>query len=103
LYGCENWSLTLREEHKLRVFENRVLRKIFGFETDEMIREWRKVQNVEVHNLYSSSDIIRMMKSRKMRWSGCVARLREMRNTTFWPENVMGREHSENLDIDGGK
>jgi hypothetical protein len=59
LYGCETWSLTLREEHRLRVFENRVLRKIFGTKRAEVTGEWRKLHNAELHNLYSSPDIIR--------------------------------------------
>jgi hypothetical protein len=54
LYGCETWSLTLREEHKLRVFENRVLRRIFGLKRDEVTGGWRKLRNEELHNLYSS-------------------------------------------------
>jgi sorting nexin-29 len=67
LYGCETWSLTLREEHRLRVFENRVLRRIFGPKGDEVTGEWRKLHNEELHNLYSSPDIIRQVKSRRMR------------------------------------
>jgi hypothetical protein len=59
LYGCETWSLTLREEHRLRVFENRVLRRIFGPKRDEITGEWRKLHSGEFHNLYSSPDIIR--------------------------------------------
>jgi hypothetical protein len=59
LYGCETWSLTVREEHILRVFENRVLRKIFGLKRDEVTGEWRKLHNEELHNLYSSSNIIK--------------------------------------------
>jgi hypothetical protein len=62
LYGFETWSLTLREEHRLRVFENRVLRKIFGPKRDEVTGEWRKLRSVELHNLYSSPDIIRQIK-----------------------------------------
>jgi hypothetical protein len=58
LYGCETWSLTLREEHRLRVFENRVLRRIFGPKGDEVMGEWRKLHSGELHNLYSSPDII---------------------------------------------
>jgi hypothetical protein len=58
LYGCETWSLTLREEHRLRMFENRVLRRIFGPKRDEVTGEWRKLYNEELHNLYSSPDII---------------------------------------------
>jgi hypothetical protein len=59
LYGCESWSLTLREEHRLRVFQNRVLRRIFGPKRDEVTGEWRELHNGELHNLYSSPDIIR--------------------------------------------
>jgi hypothetical protein len=59
LYGCKTWSLTLREEHRLRVFENRVLRRISGSKRDEVTGERRKLQNGELHNLYSSPDIIR--------------------------------------------
>jgi hypothetical protein len=64
LYGCETWSLTLREEHRLRVFENRVLRRIFGPKRDEVTGEWRKLHNEELHSLYSSPDIIRQIRSR---------------------------------------
>jgi hypothetical protein len=79
LYGCETWSLTLREEHRLRVFENRVLRRIFGPKRDEVTGEWRKLHNEELHNLYSYPDIIRQVKSRQMRWVGHVARMGEER------------------------
>jgi hypothetical protein len=61
LYGCETWSLTLREEHRLRVFENRVLRRIFGPKKDEVTGAWRKLHIEELHNLYSSPDIIRQI------------------------------------------
>jgi hypothetical protein len=64
LYGCETLSLTLREEHRLRMFENRVLRRIFGPKRYEVMGEWRKLHNEELHNLYSSPDIIRQVKSR---------------------------------------
>jgi hypothetical protein len=80
LYGCETWSLTLREEHRLRVSENRVLRRIFGTKRDEVTGEWRKLHNGELCNLYSSPDIIRQLKSRRMRWAGNVARIGEGRN-----------------------
>jgi hypothetical protein len=79
LYGCETWSLTLREEHRLRVFENRVLRRIFGPKRDEVTGGWRKLHNEELHNLCSSTSIIRMIKSRRMRWAGHVARMGEKR------------------------
>jgi hypothetical protein len=78
LYGCETWSLTLREEHRPRVFENRVLKRIFGLKKDEVMRDWIKLDNEELHNLYSSPNTIRMMiKSRTMRWAGHVARMWE--------------------------
>jgi hypothetical protein len=80
LYGCETWFLTLWEEHRLRVFENRVLSGIFGPERDEVTGEWRKVHSRELHNLYSSPDIIRQIKSRRMRWAGYVTRMGEGRN-----------------------
>jgi hypothetical protein len=80
LYGCETWSLTVREEHKLKVFENRVLRGIFGPKRDGVTGGWRKQHNGELHNLYSSPSIIRIMKSRRMRWAGHVARMGEKRN-----------------------
>jgi hypothetical protein len=73
LYWHETWSVMLKEEHKLRVFENRILRRIFGPKRDEVIGEWRKLHNEELHNLYSSPDIIRQVKSRRMRWAGHVA------------------------------
>jgi hypothetical protein len=63
-------SLILREEHRLRVFENRVLRRIFGPKKDEVTGGWRKLHNEELHNLYSSPSIIRMIKSRRKRWAG---------------------------------
>jgi hypothetical protein len=75
VYRYETWSLTLREEHRLRVFENRVLRRIFGPKRDEVTEDWRKVHNEELHNLYSSPSIIRMIKLRSMRWPGHVARM----------------------------
>jgi hypothetical protein len=79
LYGCETWSLTLREEHWLRVFENRVLRRIFGPKRDEVTGEWRKLHNEELNDLYSSPNIIRGIKSRRMRWVEHVARMWEER------------------------
>ncbi|KAJ4448372.1 hypothetical protein ANN_10388 [Periplaneta americana] len=80
LYGCETWTLTLREEQRLRVFENKVLRKIFGAKRDEVTGEWRKLHNAELHALYTSPDIIRNIKSRRLRWAGHVARMGESRN-----------------------
>jgi hypothetical protein len=80
LYGCETWPLTLREEHRLRVFENRVLRRIFEPKRDEVTGGWRKLHNEELHNVHSSPSIIRMIKSRRMRWAGHVAQIGDKRN-----------------------
>jgi hypothetical protein len=79
-YGCESCSLTVREEYRLRLFENRVLMRIFGPKGDEVTEEWRKLHNAELHILYSSADIIRQIKSRIMRWAEHVARMGEERN-----------------------
>ena len=79
LYGCETWSLTLREERKLRVFENMVLRRIFGPRRDEVTGEWRILHNEELNDPYSSPNIVRVIKSRRMRWAGHVARTGEER------------------------
>jgi hypothetical protein len=78
LYGCETWSLTLREERRLRIFEKRILRKIFGPKREED-RSWRKLQNDEFHSLYSSPNIVRVIKSRRMRRAVHAARMREGR------------------------
>jgi hypothetical protein len=83
LYECETWSLTLREEHSLRVFENTVLRRIFGPKRDEVTGGWRKLHNEELRDLYSSPSIIRIIKARRMRWAGHVARMGEKRNA-YW-------------------
>jgi hypothetical protein len=80
LYGCETWSPTLQEKHRLRVFENRVLRRIFGPKRDEVTGGWRKLHNEELHDLYSSPNVIRMIKSKKMNWTGHVARIGAKRN-----------------------
>jgi hypothetical protein len=78
LYGCETWSLTLREEHRLRVFENRVLWRIFGHKRDEVTGGWRKLHNEELHGFYSSPSIVKVIKARRMRWAGHVARMGEV-------------------------
>jgi hypothetical protein len=80
LYGCESWSLTLREEPRLRVSEDRVLRRIFGPKRHEVKRDWRKLRNEELHKSYSSPSIIEMVTSRRMRWVERVARMGEQRN-----------------------
>jgi hypothetical protein len=77
LYGCEIWSLTLREERKLRVFENRMLRRIFGPKRDEVAGEWRKLFNEDPNDLYPSPNIIRVIKSRPWRWAWHVAGMGE--------------------------
>jgi hypothetical protein len=75
LYGCETWCPTLREEQRLMVFQNRVLWRIFGLKTDEVIGGWRKLHNKELHNVYSSPSIIRMISQRRMIWKGHVAQM----------------------------
>jgi hypothetical protein len=70
LYGCETWPHTLREEHRLRVFENRVLRRIFGPKRDEVTGVWRKLHNEVLHGLYTSPSNVRVIKARRMRWAG---------------------------------
>jgi hypothetical protein len=73
LYGSETWSLTLGEKHRLRVLQKRVLRRIFGLKRDEVIGDWRKLHNVELHNLYSLPSITRMIKLSRKRWARNVA------------------------------
>jgi hypothetical protein len=80
LYGCETWSLTIREELRLRVFENRVLKKRFSPKKDEVTGGWRKLHNEKLHNPYSSPSIIIMIKPRSMRWAGHIALIDEKRN-----------------------
>jgi hypothetical protein len=86
MYGCETWSLTLREEHRLMVFENRVLRRIFGPKRDEVTGDWRKLHNEELHGLYSSPSIVRVIKARRMRLARHVARMGEVRGAY----NILG-------------
>jgi hypothetical protein len=95
LHECETWSLTLREVfiHRLGVFENRVTR-IFGPKREEAVRGWRKLHNEELRNLYSSASIIRMMKSRRMRWAGHVSRMgRRGMHIGYWWESQKERDH----------
>jgi hypothetical protein len=94
LYGCETWSLTLREERRLRVFENRVLRRIFGPKRDGVTGEWRKLHNEELHDLYSSPKILQVIKSRIMRREGHIVRMGEERGVyRVWWGNLKEREH----------
>jgi hypothetical protein len=93
-YGCETWSLTLREEHSLRVFENRVLRRIFGPKRDEVTGGWRQLHNEELRDLYSSPTIIRLIKSWRIRWTGHVAQMGEKKNRIgYWWESRRERDH----------
>jgi hypothetical protein len=79
-YGCETWSLILREEHILRVFENRVLRRIFGLKRDEVMGGWRKLHKKE-HDLCSLASVIKIIKSSRMRWADHVGRMGENGNS----------------------
>jgi len=99
LYGCETWSLIFREAHRLRVFENRVLR-IFGPRGEEITEEWRKPRNEELNNLYSSHKIVRVIKSRRMRWAGHV-QVRTEAYSGFWWGNLKERDHLEDPGVDG--
>ena len=102
LYGCEAWSLTLGEERKLRVFENIVLRRIFGPRRDEVTGEWRRLHNEELNDLYTSPNIVRVIKSRRMRWARHVARMSEERVCIVsWWGNRRERDLWGDLGVDG--
>jgi len=102
LYGCEAWSLTLREERKLRVFENIVLMRIFGRRRDEVTGEWRRLHKEELSDLYSSPNIVRVIKSGRMRWTGHVTRMGEERVCIgSWWGNQRERDHWGDLGVDG--
>jgi hypothetical protein len=103
LYGCETWSLTLREEHRLRVFDNRVLRRISGPKREEY-RSWRKPHDDELHSLYSSPNIVRLIKSRRMRWAGHVAHMGKGSGVyRVWFGGPKARDHWEDQGVGGRK
>jgi hypothetical protein len=102
LYRCETWSLILREEHRLKVFEDSVLRKMFGPERNKVTGGSRKLHDEEFHNFYSSRSKIRMIKSRKMRRTGHVARTgRRGMHVGYWLEHQMKRDDWEDQDVGG--
>jgi hypothetical protein len=91
----------LREERRLRVFENRVLRRLFGLKRDEVTGVWRKLHNEELHDVYFLPTIVRVIKSRRMRWAGHVARMgRGEACTEFWWENLRERNHWRDPGVD---
>ena len=101
MYGCETWSLTLREESRLRVFANRVLR-IFGPKRDEGTGEWKKLHNEELNDLYCSPNIVRVRKLGRMRWAGHLARMGDGRDA-YWGlvGRPQGKDHLEDLGVNG--
>jgi len=104
IYGCDTWFRRLGEEHKLRVFENRVLRKILRFRKDKVIGEWRSLHNEGLYDLYSPLNVIQVIKSRSVRWLGaCTMNGGDERCLQgFGGGNLRGRDHVEDLGIDRG-
>jgi hypothetical protein len=103
LYGCETWSLKLREGRRLRVSENRVLRKIFRPKRDEVTGEWKKLHNEGLNDLYCLPNVARGIKSRKMRWAWDVVRMGRVGvYAGFSWRNLRERDHLEDPDVDGG-
>ena len=102
LHECETWSFTLREESRLRVFENRVLRRIFRPKRDEVTGEWRRLHNGKLYALYSSPNIIQGIKSRRMALTRHVARMGERRGAyRVWWGNLRDGDHLEDPGVDG--
>jgi len=102
LYGCEPWLLTLREEGRLGVFEKRVLGRIFGFKRDKVLGTWRKLHNDELNDLNCSPNNVRVIKSRRMRWAGNIARMRRRTvYTWYWMGNKRERDHLKDPGTDG--
>jgi hypothetical protein len=102
LYGCETWSLTLREECRLRVFDNRVLRRIFGPKRDEVTGEWRRLHSEELYDFHSSPNIIQVIKSRRLRWARHVARMGEVSGAyRVWWGDLREERHLKNPGVDG--
>ena len=104
MYGCETWTLILREERKLRVFENMVLRRIFGPRRDEVTGNWRRLHNEQLNDLYSSPNIVGVIKSRRKSWAGNVARIgeeREVYRVLEWKQEgkrPLGRPRHRRVD-----
>jgi hypothetical protein len=103
LYGCKTWSLTLREEGGLSLFDNRVLRRIYGPKRDEVAGNGgKKLHNLELNDLHFSPNIVRVIKPRRMRWVGHVACIKESRGVyAFWWGNLRERDHLNDYGIDG--
>ena len=102
LYGCDTWSITLTEKRRLRVLENRVLRRIIRPKKDEVSGEWRRLHNEELHDLYSPRNVIRVIKPRRMRWAGQEVGTGDKKvHTRFWWEDLSERGHLEDMGVDG--
>jgi len=100
--GCETWSLILRKELRLRMSENGVLRRIFGPKRDEVTKKWRKLHNEKLNGMYSSPNIVRVIKSTRTRWTGRVSRMgRGEAYTGFWWGNMRERDHLGDPRVDG--